>query len=92
MIAQCLNGPVQAGDMVRIVMPTQCCGDRRMIGEEYRVLLVGEVFYKCLWCGRRSSGIACFATPEGANFPNILLRIDPPEVADALLRETESTA
>jgi hypothetical protein len=81
-VAQCLNGLVTVGDVVRIVLPTPCCGRRDDVGIEYRVVFLIRAQASCSYCGSVIDGALC-GQREGVAPPSgLLIRIDPPALPE----------
>lgn len=88
-VAQCLNGPVTAGDLVRVVLPASCCGSRKDVGQVFRVLGFEDRLGQCCECGVVSRSRDAIYTGDALGQPVAgLIRIDPP----ALLESVEDVA
>jgi hypothetical protein len=83
-VAQCLNGPVTAGDVVRIVLPTPCCGERADLGTEYQVVSLVRVIGRCWYCGAIRDGILCTERDGFGTPPALLVRVDPPVLVEGV--------
>lgn len=95
MIAQCLNGPVRAGDVVRVVLPRLCCGgEGKGIGMQYMVsgFNVHDADSFCPECGEYfAATYALMPSGKGADVRR-LIRIDPPATPEAVEMEREVVA
>lgn len=96
-VAQCLNGPVRAGDRVKVVRPTSCCNHPGAIGFEFVVVAIRECVIECPGCGARQALPAVIEVSNGSMehhgaHGSELIRIDPPALPESVENVHEVTA
>ncbi len=95
-IAQCLNGPVKEGDLVRVVMPSLCCGWRGHVGQVFRVMFFDDGEADCTQCGAQMRAVdAIYRIDQRGAWGqpvSCLIRIDPPALPESIDTEREVTA
>jgi hypothetical protein len=91
-VAQCLNGPVTAGDLVRVVLPTLCCGNRSDVGAEYHVRAVEAGLAECQKCRAVTEVVVCLSADDSGIPAGMLVRIDPPALPESVEDVREVTA
>lgn len=83
-VAQCLNGTVTAGDLVRVVLPRACCGSHIDTGLEYRVSRVAIGLVHCRLCGFERRTFVCVNGPGKGTPASMLIRLDPPALPESV--------
>lgn len=91
-IAQCLNGPVKAGDMVQTALPTVCCGSPLSVGMRNRVARIERAMARCDRCGAVSDDLVLILDDGSADVASVFIRIDPPALPESVETDREAVA
>lgn len=84
--------PIQVGDLVCVVKPTNCCGNATAVGRHFVAVAVGPMRNVCVYCGAVADGPRATHEDGYGIKLNRLKRIPGPEELNLTSHDEQVTA